>query len=129
MRAEAEPWWRQAEADLETARLNLQLNRWYVVAYFAQQAVEKGLKALYVDSRGVLPPRTHHLDELGAQVGTPLTLEPDLDLLEPMVATSRYPDSTAGVAPVDVFSESAARQAHEAADRIVIWLGRQLGVS
>lgn len=128
MRSEAEPWWQQAEADLETARLNLGLARWYVVAYFAQQSVEKGFKAMYVESKGVLPPRTHHLDELGDEVGVPPDLESDLDILEPMIVTSRYPDSTAGVAPVDFFNEAAATQAHEAAERIIAWVRRQLGV-
>ena len=128
MRPEAEPWWEQAEADLETARLNLGLSRWYVVAYFAQQAVEEGLKALYVEGRGVLPPRTHHLDELGAEVGVPPASEPDLDLLEPMVVTSRYPDTTGGAAPVRVFSESAATQALEAAERVIVWVRGHLGM-
>jgi HEPN domain-containing protein len=128
VRPEAEPWWQQAEADLETARLNLGLGRWYVVAYFAQQSVEKGLKALYVESRAVLPPRTHHLDELGAEVGVPPSLESDLDVLEPMIVTSRYPDSTAGVAPVHLFNETAATAANEAAERIIVWLRHMLGV-
>ena len=128
MRPEAEPWWQQAEADLETARLNLGLRRWYVVAYFAQQSVEKGLKALYAELRAVLPPRTHHLDELADEVGVPSFLEPDLDLLEPMSVTSRYPDSTAGRAPVHFFSETAARQAYDAAERVVAWVRGEFGV-
>jgi HEPN domain-containing protein len=126
MRLEAEPWWEQAEADLETAQLNLELSRWYVVAYFAQQAVEKGLKALYVEERSVLPPRTHHLDELGMEVGVPPAFELDLDLLEPMVVTSRYPDTTGGAAPVKVFSEAAATQALQAAERVIVWVRGQL---
>jgi HEPN domain-containing protein len=126
VRPEAEPWWEQAEADLETARLNLELSRWYVVAYFAEQAVEKGLKALYVEKRGVLPPRTHHLDELGTEVGVPPAFELDLDLLEPMVVTSRYPDTTGGTAPVRVFSETAATQALQASERVIVWVRDQL---
>jgi HEPN domain-containing protein len=58
MRPEAEPWWRQAQADLETARITLDAGRDYAASWFAQQAVEKGLKALYIDQQGTLAPRT-----------------------------------------------------------------------
>ena len=46
MRPEAEPWWRQALADLDTAKVTDAAARHYATSWFAQQAVEKGIKAL-----------------------------------------------------------------------------------
>jgi HEPN domain-containing protein len=45
MRAEIQVWWDQAKADLRTAEVTLQANRYYASVFFAQQAVQKALKA------------------------------------------------------------------------------------
>ena len=45
MRAEIGIWWDQATADLQTAKVNLGGDRYYASVFFAQQAVEKALKA------------------------------------------------------------------------------------
>ena len=47
MRKEAENWWKQALKDFEVAGKNLEIDQYYIVAFLCQQAVEKGLKALY----------------------------------------------------------------------------------
>jgi HEPN domain-containing protein len=106
-------WIREAEGDLRAAAhlLSLQQEDYFVVAFHAQQAAEKFLKALLV--RYQIPfPKTHDIDRL-------------LDLLRPVVpelkdklASSgdltpygvefRYPDQPA----VD---EETARQAVETA--------------
>ena len=54
MRTEAEPWWRQAQADIETGLQTFQSGRYYAASWFAQQAVEKGLKALYIEQQATL---------------------------------------------------------------------------
>ena len=51
MRAEVVPWWRQAQADLATARVTALAGRHYATSWFAQQAVEKGLKAIFIEQR------------------------------------------------------------------------------
>ena len=42
-------WWRQAEADLDTAIFNLNGKKYYASVIFAQQAAEKALKALFFE--------------------------------------------------------------------------------
>lgn len=126
MRPETEPWWKQAEADLKTAESVLQAGQFYAVSWFAQQAAEKALKALYVERRsGQLPPRTHDLRFLGAQVGVPRSLETDLDLLVLAFDLSRYPDD-AGVPPVDAVGVSDATTHRDAARRTLTWVASQL---
>ena len=126
MRTETEPWWRQAQADLETADVVLQARRFYAVSWFAQQAVEKGLKALYLERWGVLAPRTHDLRHLGHEVSVPKVLETDLTVLNPTFDLTRYPDSDQGTAPVDEVTEEDATKDLAAARRIFQWLDREL---
>ena len=64
MQSAPEQWWAYAERDLDTARALLATERWEAVSFFAQQATEKGLKALLVQASGGLPPRVHDLVRL-----------------------------------------------------------------
>ena len=48
MKPEFDNWWRQAQYDLESAKLNLRKETAYICAFLSQQAVEKGFKALDV---------------------------------------------------------------------------------
>jgi HEPN domain-containing protein len=126
MRPETEPWWRQAHEDLLTAELNFQIQRFYAAAWFVQQAVEKGLKALYLERHAALPPKIHNLEELGSQVSAPVDVETDLSLLNPIFWLARYPDSRQGTAPIDQVSEARAKGYIEAGRRTLQWLDQQL---
>jgi HEPN domain-containing protein len=72
MRREAELWWRQAVEDLKSAEGNLRIERYYVVAFLCQQAVEKALKAL--EKRRESPGSTHSLVFLGKKLKLPAKL-------------------------------------------------------
>lgn len=89
---------------------------WDTVAYHAQQAAEKMLKACLV-SRGIEVPRTHDLGRLVGEclaAGIPIdAVTQDCDLLTPYGISSRYPGDEPDVLEVE------ARQAVEAAQRIV----------
>jgi HEPN domain-containing protein len=129
MRLDAEPWWRQAQADLETAEVVLVARRFYAVAWFAQQAVEKGLKALYVERRGVLAPRTHDLQFLGHEVSIPPILDTDLAQINPTFDLTRYPSPTSRTAPVDLVTEQRANDNLAAARRVLRWLEQEVGLT
>jgi len=49
MSEEAEIWWKQALEDLDTAKFNFSGRKFDAAAFFAQQATEKALKALYIN--------------------------------------------------------------------------------
>lgn len=126
MRPEAEPWWRQAQADLDTAQQTIPLSRYYAASWFAQQAAEKGLKAPFLEQRMTIPPRTHDLEFLGRAVSVPAPVMDDLVLLNPAFGLARYPDPTSLYAPVDTITDALAREHVAAAERIMRWLARQL---
>ena len=126
MRPEVAPWWRQTQADLDTARVNAAADRHYAASWFAQQAVEKGLKALYIEQKGALAPRTHDLDALARAVTLPDELSSDVALVNPAFDMVRYPDALGATAPVDVVTSELAAQHLAAAERILAWLATQL---
>jgi HEPN domain-containing protein len=118
--------WRQSQADLETARLLLTAERFYAASWFAQQAVEKGLKTLLLIERGNLPPRTHDLEFLGIELNIPEQLASDLSQLNPAFGIARYPDPMSLIAPVDAVAASTAHQHLDCAERILTWLSSRL---
>jgi HEPN domain-containing protein len=96
------------------------------VAEQAQQAAEKGLKALYIEQRGVLPPRTHDLARLGVDVGVPANVAVDIGVLNPVFDLARYPDPVTNLAPMDIIDAPRAAGYLAAAERIMAWIGTQL---
>jgi HEPN domain-containing protein len=125
MRADTVPWWKQAGADFEAAEFTLQNGRYFVAAWLAQQAAEKGLKAVYVERHGQLSPRTHALPRLGMQLNVPAPVQADLALLNPAFGVARYPDAL-GVAPVDAVGQTDATAYVDAARRVLAWIISQL---
>lgn len=88
----------------------------------------EGLKALWVERNGVLPPRTHDLGFLGDEVGVPPEVRGDVLLVNPVFDLVRYPDPTTGDAPVDTVDIEDASEHLAAAERIFTWLRAQLSL-
>lgn len=100
-------WVRQAEHDLENAKKNLDIEAYDVSLILCQQAVEKMLKALYIQERQEEPPRTHSLRKL-----IELTDMPDEALklvvqLDSYYMVLRYPDVSDVVPYENVDKEDA----------------------
>ncbi len=81
VRPETAAWVRQAEADLQTGEIVLAASVWYAASWFAQQAAEKALKALYLERLGGEPPRTHDLLALGERLTVPAEIDGILETL------------------------------------------------
>jgi HEPN domain-containing protein len=125
MRVETTPWWRQAQADLQTADIAIAGGQFYAASWFGQQAAEKALKAVLIERTGELPPRTHDLHFLGGKLNVPATIARDLQTLNPVSGLARYPDSL-GVAPVDAVRRTDAVRHRDAARRVLVWVENQL---
>ena len=128
MRPEAEPWWRQAKADLAAARDNLTLGHWYLVSWLVHQAAEKALKSLHIERTGTMPPQTHNLVHLGLMLAVPADVERDLGYLNPALDLVRYPDPRGRSAPVDQITEAIASRDLEFGTRVVEWCKQELGL-
>lgn len=126
MRPETVPWIRQAQADLESARLLAEGGKPYATSWFAQQSAEKALKALFLEQRRTEPPRTHDLVYLGVEVHAPLVLRETLSALNRAFGTARYPEPTGGQAPVDQVTSAEAAAHLDIAERVLEWVDQQL---
>lgn len=60
-------WLSQSEYDIQTAFAMLKSKRFLYVAFMCQQAVEKLLKAIYIQKKGETPPYIHNLIRLTFQ--------------------------------------------------------------
>jgi len=116
-------WVAKARSDLLNADNNLRAEQIPAdtVCFHCQQAAEKLLKG-YLAAKGVTPPVTHDLVLLLERVlpfaSDAETLRDDLSGLTPYAVDARYPDEG------PEFSEADAREAREAAERVVQWLRR-----
>ncbi len=93
MRAAVKPWLERADEDLRVLSSVDVARAPHDAAVLAQQAVEKYLKACWIEL-GSPPPLTHDLEELwiGVETQVKLTLNVDgLIELTPYGTTSRYP--------------------------------------
>jgi HEPN domain-containing protein len=110
--AEAIRWLSFAYGDLEAGRAVPGRHvRPRIVAFQAQQAAEKALKAALILS-GIEPPRTHDLDDLRDRLPGDWRVKrrhADLARLSDYAADSRYPDNLSPVLPIQ--SATAIRQA------------------
>ena len=115
-------WLKNADVDLGVIELILQNGRspqeipWGAVAFHAQQAAEKYLKAVLV-ARWKEAPRTHDLAAIVAGIRAAGAAVPDLtaqcQLLEPYAVDVRYPDDLA------IPDEETGRAALQAAREII----------
>ncbi len=120
MREETRRWLKQAEADLAVAR-ELGHGHYYIGAFACHQAIEKGMKAAFIERKRSMPPKTHNLVELARELGAPEAVLSDVRLLNPEYAVSRYPDAANGV-PAEMYDERKARLLLEATERIWQWV-------
>lgn len=129
-REEAERWWRQAEADLKTARLLFEDKEFGPCAFFCQQAAEKALKALlYLKGIKIFG---HSLVGLLGRVtdqGFPEPVESvkeAADRLDKHYISSRYPDAFESQIPAEQYTAKMAEEALQWAQLLLQYSGENL---
>ncbi len=123
MRQEAQRWLRQAEADLEGARVSMAGGRYEWACFQAQQAGEKALKA-YLYGKGHTSIMTHSLTELVRECRR---LEPALSqlvdaakFLDMFYISTRYPNGLAGsLTPAEFYEKRDAERCLSSSELIL----------
>jgi HEPN domain-containing protein len=87
-------WLKQAEYDLGTAEAMLQTGRLIYAVFMCHLAVEKTLKAIWVNKLSQTPGKTHDLIFLSEKLGLdlPSELADFLEELNDVSVPTRYPD-------------------------------------
>lgn len=126
MRDEAGQWLRLSQTDLATAHQLAKDKIYYAAVFFAQQAAEKALKALWIARHQQLAPKTHNLVALSTDLGGDDAVIEAAAELSPEYVLTRY--VTPEVAsPEDLYDQASANVHLDAARSIVDWVQQQLG--
>jgi HEPN domain-containing protein len=125
MRREVKMWFEQAEDDFMSAKIIFDGEAYYVAVFLCHQAVEKGLKALYLKLNEGRIPRVHSLISLGQQVGAPEKFHGYLRDLTPQYITTRYPDVASDL-PKNLYDRSSALKWINKTETFFKWLRKQI---
>jgi len=126
MRPEVQQWRDQANADLESARFNQKGERWYLVVFLCQQAVEKALKAYYLQEHKTGPGNMHSLIFLAKETKIPEKFFRFLRELTPQFVNTRYPDAAYGT-PAELYDKSIAGETLKKTEEVMRWLASRIG--
>jgi HEPN domain-containing protein len=124
MREEVKNWFKQAEADLKSARNSKQSFDHHMSVFASQQAVEKALKALCLFKLREFP-RGHSIIFLAQKVDVPEEMRSGIRDLNPEYLSTRYPDMAAGV-PAELYDENIAARHLMTAEQVVGWVNKQI---
>ena len=116
-------WMKQAERDLERARLDVEFGFYEWACFTAQQSAEKAVKAVFQKLKKSL--RGHSLlkmfEELSVELEVPRNLFDYAKLLDRYYIEPRYPNSFPAGSPYEFFDLKLAQQAYDSAREIVEW--------
>jgi HEPN domain-containing protein len=116
-------WMRQAERDLERAKLDVELGFYEWACFTSQQSAEKAVKAVFQKLNKSL--RGHSLlkmlEELRSELDVPENLFGHAKLLDRYYIEARYPNSFPAGSPYEFFDLKLAQQAYDSAREIVEW--------
>jgi len=124
MRKESLTLWQQAQHDLDTAQKLLQIEVYYASVFFAEQAAEKALKALYLEKKRRRE-FTHDLTELTGELGAPQNVLEAAAELSPDYVISRYPDA-ANALPANLYTAQSAQMHLTYAIEVLEWVKKEL---
>ena len=92
MKPETKRWLKQAEEERKTAVINFNAKKHFSAAFWCQQSIEKGLKALLIEKTGNFP-KIHDLLRLAQLNNAPQNIQALSTLVNPAYTASRYPDT------------------------------------
>jgi HEPN domain-containing protein len=112
-------WLGKSLNDLEVATFNFKWKKFYVAAFFAQQAAEKALKAVYIKNFGKLI-KTHDLFLIGKKVKLPSQLLKKCMPLTRAYVVTRYPDIE------EVYTSKEVEDFIKTAEEVIKWAKKEL---
>ena len=124
MREEVKNWFRQAEADLRSAKNSKGCGDYYMSVFASQQAAEKALKALCLFKLKEFP-KGHSIIYLAQKLKAPKEMLSGIRDLNPEYLSTRYPDMAVGV-PAELYDDQIANRHLKTAEEVVEWVRLQI---
>jgi len=124
MRKEIHNWWEQAQRDYVKAEVLFHAKQYDGVAFYAQQTVEKVLKALFLQEFDDIK-KVHDLSYLSTKLGAPQKIKEICSVLTQVYVETRYPDAST-VIPAEKFSKADAETFLENAREVTEWVRKKL---
>jgi len=115
-------WMELAEADLDSAKSVFSVDRYYVVVFLCEQAVEKGLKALAI-RKGLGLIKTHDLVILAKSVGLSEEYFLKLDELFECYIKTRY---IIEICRETFFDEKLAKKFIKLSEDVILWIKKKV---
>jgi HEPN domain-containing protein len=123
MRREVVAWWEQAKRDFLSAEHAFNSRDYYVSAFLCHQAVEKGLKAIYLKlNNDVL--RIHDLVKLAREVQAPHEIVEQCSHITPVYFEVRYPESEE--LPAEKINRREAHEIIQLTKAILRWIEKNI---
>lgn len=114
-------WLRLARQDLESAKIVFKQKLYYVVAFLLHQALEKGLKALYIRKFEILI-KIHNLIFLAKKLDLPKKFLNTFRRVNPFYIESRYPP----LAVRSRYKEKDIKALIKKVEEVIEWLEKTL---
>jgi HEPN domain-containing protein len=125
MRKEVEQWIQQARDDFDGAEFNFNGGKYYMAAFWAQQAVEKALKALFLLERKGEVPQSHSLIYLATNTSCPEKFYSFLKELTPKFVDTRYPDASVDL-PSRIYDKENTKRILDKCRGVLAWINQKM---
>jgi HEPN domain-containing protein len=125
MRPEITRWLEQSEEEFDTAKISAKAKKWFAVAFWCQQSVEKSLKAFYIYKKKEATGTTHSLTYLARESKIPIRFNTFLRDLTKEYYMSRYPDASEDT-PYKIYTKEDATYYITKAEEILTWIQSQI---
>jgi|SRR3989344_2956180 len=112
-------WFEKAQRDFDSAKNSLNSDDYEWCCFQAQQAVEKGLKAMHIKKNKELL-KSHDLVLLAKRLNAPREIVINCSQITPSYIDTRYPDLAKD------YSEEDAKKILKLAKEVLIWIEKNL---
>ena len=124
MKKGAKMWLMLAEEDYKDMRIMIKENRYRGAVFFAQQAVEKIIKALIIEDKNLAPKKTHNIEILLKDAGLDKNEIKDIDVNKLTLAYTRVRYSD--LSTVHYNTKEKAGKVLEIAQKTYLWVKTKL---
>jgi HEPN domain-containing protein len=121
LRREIQNWIDQSNDDFDGALFNYEGGKYYIAAFLCQQAVEKALKALFLDEKKGEVPQSHSLIYLATNTSVPDKFLSFLRELTPKYVDTRYPDASVDL-PSRIYDKENTKGILDKSGEVLAWI-------